>query len=116
MTDRAAAIAALQRALDDTDAEYAQLPLVVRLLVRRGFARRTGRDLAAWRALLAAAGDRTPPELPAALAALAAHYRGAPERARRGMGATGPQLAMIEARSRARAEAADALRAALADG
>ncbi len=106
MSDRTAALAAVRRALDETEAEYAQLPLVVRLVVRRGFVKRTGRDFAAWRALLAAPA----PELSAALDALAAHYRGAPERARRGRGATEAQLAIIEQRSLARAEAVTTLR------
>jgi hypothetical protein len=106
VSDRAAAIAAVRRALDETEAEYAQLPLVVRLLVRRGFVKRTGRDFAAWRALLAAPA----PELPTALDALAEHYRGAPERARRGRGATADQLAIIEQRSFARVAAVTVLR------
>lgn len=107
-------IATVRRALDETEAEYALLPLVVRLLVRRGFVRRTGRDFAAWRALLerAARGD-VDPGLGGALEALEAHYRGAPARARRGGGATAAQLEVIEARSRARAETASALRAAV---
>lgn len=106
MSDRTAAIAAVRRALDETEAEYAQLPLVVRVFVRRGFVKRTGHDFAAWRQLLAAPA----PELRAALEALAAHYRGAPERARRGRGATAAQLAIIEQRSLARAMAATTLR------
>lgn len=106
MSDRAATIAAVRRALDETEAEYAQLPLVVRLIVRRGFIKRTGRDFAAWRALLVAPA----PELPTALDALAAHYHGATERARRGRGATEAQLALIEQRSLARAAAVIALR------
>ena len=101
--------AAVRRAVDETDHEHGQLPLFVRLLVRRGFAKRTGLDAAGWRVLL----DRPTPDLPTRLAALAEHYRGAPARARRGMGATADQLAIIEERSRARAEAADALRRAL---
>ncbi|HWO25464.1 MAG TPA: hypothetical protein VNO30_42285 [Kofleriaceae bacterium] len=106
--------AAIDTALAETEAEYAQMPFFVRPLVRRGFAKRTGRDFAAWRALLADArrGQRTR-ELAAALAALAEHYRGAPERAKRGMGATPEQLAIIEQRSRARADAAVTLAAAL---
>ncbi len=105
-----ALFAAVRRALDETETEYGQLPLFVRIIVRRGFTKRTGLDFAGWRALL----DRPTPALPARLAALADHYRGAPERARRGMGATAEQMAMIEERSRSRAEAADALRRALA--
>lgn len=115
--DRAPLFDAVQRALDETEREYAQMPLVVRLMVRRGFARRTGRDFASWRALLAnAARGASEPALPAALAALAAHYRGAPERARRGMGATPEQLELVTTRSRARADAVEALRAAMVDG
>jgi hypothetical protein len=107
--------AAVEAALAETFAEYAQMPFFVRPLVRRGFVKRTGRDLAAWRALLADArrGQRTR-ELAEALAVLAEHYRGAPERARRGMGATPEQLAVVEQRSRARAAAAVALASALA--
>jgi hypothetical protein len=106
--------AAVEAALAETEAEYAQMPFFVRPLVRRGFAKRTGRDFAAWRALLADGrrGQRTR-ELALALAALAEHYRGAPERAKRGMGATAAQLAIVEQRSQARAAAAAALAAAL---
>ena len=104
----------VETALADTEREYALLPFFVRGIVRRGFARRTGNDFAGWRALLADARQgRQPATLADALAALAEHYRGAPERARRGRGATPAQLAIIEERSLARADAASALRAAL---
>jgi hypothetical protein len=106
-------IAAVETALAETEREYAQMPFFVRPIVRRGFVKRTGRDFEAWRTLLAAArrGDQAR-ELGDALAALAEHYRGAPERAKRGM-AKPEELAIIEQRSKARAEAALALRAAL---
>jgi len=108
-------IAAVRRALDETESEYSQMPMVVRLMVRRGFVKRTGRDFAAWRALLDSAARGMPsPQLGLALGQLADHYRGAPARARRGMGATPAQLEVVEQRSQARAEAAEALRAALA--
>ena len=108
-------IAAVRRALEETEAEYAQMPLVVRLIVRRGFVKRTGRDFAAWRKLLDdAARGVFASGLSGALGSLAEHYRGAPARARRGMGATPAQLEIVEQRSKSRAEAADALRAALA--
>ena len=42
-----AEIAAVRRALDETEAEYGQMPMIVRLMVRRGFVKRTGRDFAA---------------------------------------------------------------------
>jgi hypothetical protein len=108
-------IAAVRRALDETESEYSEMPLVVRLMVRRGFVKRTGRDFAAWRKLLDDARRGVISiQLGNALGQLAEHYRGAPARARRGMGATPAQLAIIEARSQARAEAAEALRSALA--
>jgi len=115
MADLATLCAAVQRALDETEAEYGQLPFFVRPMVRRGFTKRTGRDFSQWRAILAAAGrGEIHAELAAALDLLVEHYRGAPARAQRGMGATAPQLAEIEARSRRRAEAAANLRRALA--
>jgi hypothetical protein len=110
-------IAAVERALTETESEYAQMPFFVRPMVRRGFVKRTSHDFARWRELLAAARrGPAPPSLVTALGALGEHYRGAPERARRGMGGggTAAQLAAVEERSRVRAEAALALRAALA--
>lgn len=114
VADLSSLITALETVLADTEREYAQMPFFVRPMVKRGFLKRTGRDLSAWRALLADAhrGQRTG-ELADALAALAEHFRGAPERAKRGMGASGDQLAAVEERSRARSEAALALRSAL---
>ncbi|HEU0030253.1 MAG TPA: hypothetical protein VFQ53_06465 [Kofleriaceae bacterium] len=107
-------ITAVQRALEETEAEYAQMPFFVRPMVKRGFVKRTGHDFAAWRAVLAkAAAGTIDPGLAAALIALADHYRGAPERAKRGMGATKAQLELVEIRSRERAEAVTALRDAL---
>ena len=108
-------LAAVRRALDETEAEYSQMPLVVRLMVRRGFVKRTGHDFAAWRKLLDGAKRGIfAAQLSPSLAALSEHYRGAPDRARRGMGATPAQLEIVEQRSQARAEAVDALRGALA--
>jgi hypothetical protein len=77
--------------------------------------KRTGRDFDGWRKLLDDARRGViATVLPAALGSLAEHDRGAPGRARRGMGATPAQLAIVEERSKSRAEAAEALRAALA--
>ncbi len=106
-------IAAVETELAETEREFAQMPFFVRPMVKRGFSRRTGRDFAAWRTLLTDArrGERTR-ELAEALAMLAEHYRGAPERARRGMGATAEQLVLVEQRARTRCDAALALRAA----
>lgn len=115
MSELADLITTVDIALAETEREYAQMPFFIRPMIKRGFTKRTGRDFAAWHALLAAARrGESPAELPEALDALAEHYRGAPARARRGMGASAAQLAIVEQRSRARAKAADALRAALA--
>jgi hypothetical protein len=107
-TDRAPLVAAVRAAIDETEDEYARMPFFVRPIVRRGFVKRTGMDAAAWRRLL----DGGPsPVLVEALGRLAAHYDGAPERARRGMGARPDELREVERRSRARAAAARALAA-----
>lgn len=111
MSDRAALIAAVRTAIDDTHAEYAQMPFFIRPMVRRGFAKRTGHDLDGWRRLLDdAARGTVSPGLAGALAQLAAHYDGAPERAKKGM-AKAEELVEIERRSKARADAARALAA-----
>lgn len=107
MSDLAKLTADVRKILDETEAEYAQMPFFIRPMVKRGFAKRTGHDFAAWRRVLSTGGAT----LRTALLALAEHYRGAPERARKGMGA---QLEIIESRSRARAEAVTALANALA--
>ncbi|HSD87548.1 MAG TPA: hypothetical protein VLB44_08530 [Kofleriaceae bacterium] len=104
-----ALVQAVQTALDETEREYAQMPFFIRPMIRRGFVKRTGQDFAGWRELLRMPDAR----LKAALPALAEHYRGAPQRARRGMGATAAQLEIVEARSKQRAEAVAALAAAL---
>ncbi|HEY5947804.1 MAG TPA: hypothetical protein VIV40_20025 [Kofleriaceae bacterium] len=107
-------IAAVESALAETEAEYAQLPFFVRPMVKRGFAKRTGHDFEQWRALLAdLRRGQQPPAAHRALAALAEHYLGAPERAKRGMGATAAQMQMIEQRSQQRRSAVLALAAAL---
>ena len=104
-------IAAVVAALDASDAEFAAMPFFVRPMVRAGFERRTGHSFAEWRRLLgrlAAHNDDEQRALLPTLAKLEAHFLGAPERARRGMGG-GAGLAAIEARSRARAAAVRAL-------
>jgi len=112
--DRGALIAAVRTALEDSHTEYARMPFFVRPLVKRGFARRTGRDLDGWRRLLAAAASNPPPrELAAALDQLAGHFDGATARARRGMGARPDELVEVQRRSEARAAAVRALVAAL---
>lgn len=116
MSDRAALVAAVRRALDETDAEYARMPFFVRPMVRRGFEKRTGHDVAGWRRMLDdAARGQVATGLAAALAQLAAHYDGAPERAKKGMGARPDELREVERRSRERAAAARALADALRD-
>lgn len=105
----------MRAAIDATEADRGELPFFVRPTVRRGFAQRTGHDVAGWRALLAdAARGAAAPALPVALAALADSCRTAPERARKAMGGTAAQAAMIEERMRPRIAAALALRALLA--
>lgn len=109
-TDRGTLVRAVRTALEQTHAEYAQMPFFVRPMVRRGFAKRTGHDLDAWLHLLTAAGrGDTPSGLREALDRLAAHYDTAPERAKRGMGARPDELREVERRSRERAEAVRAL-------
>lgn len=115
--ETAALISAVQRILDETEAEYGQMPWVVRVMVQRGFGKRTGHDFARWRAMLASSARGTVDSaLPAALSALAEHYRGAPDRARRGMGASKAQLEIVEQRSRDRASAVAALQTAVRAG
>lgn len=107
-------ITAVEAALADTEREYGQMPFFVRPMVKRGFVKRTGRDFGEWRALLSTARRGDPPrDLVDALSLLSEHYLGAPERAKRGMGATPAQYAAVEQRSRARSDAALALREAL---
>jgi len=105
---------AVRRILEETHAEYAQMPFFVRPLVRRGFVKRTGFDLVAWTQLLDAAARGEPTRaLARALPDLAAHFDGAPARARRGMGAKADELVEVERRSRERAAAVRALLAAV---
>ena len=107
--DLAALAGAVADAVRAMDAEYAQMPFFVRPLVRSGFVRRTGRDAAAWRDAL-----RTPtPLMIIDLERLAAHFRGAPARAQRGMGARPDELVEVERRANERAATVDRLVAAL---
>jgi len=112
MSDIATLTAAVRKVLAETEAEYAQMPFFIRPMIKRGFAKRTGLDFAGWRIRLEGPkpGDTS---LRKSLLALAEHYRGAPERARKGMGATPEPLAEIEVRSRKRAETVTALALAL---
>lgn len=112
MSDIAKLAADVRTILGETQAEYAQMPFFIRPMIKRGFAKRTGLDFAGWRIRLETVkpGDTA---LRKSLLALAEHYRGAPERARKGMGATADQLAEIEVRSRKRAEMVTALALAL---
>jgi len=100
--------------LEETHVEYAQMPFFVRPMVRRGFVKRTGHDLAAWARLLeAAARGEVASGLGASLARLAGHYDTAPDRAKRGMGARPEELREVERRSATRAAAVRALADAL---
>jgi len=86
------------------------MPFFVRPIVRRGFVKRTGHDLATWGRLLdAAARGEVTSELGAGLARLAGHYDTAPGRAKRGMGARADELREVERRSTMRAATVRAL-------
>ena len=104
----------VRRSLEETHAEYAQMPFFIRPLVRRGFIKRTGFELAAWLQLLDAAARGEPTAvLSRSLPALATHFDGAPSRAKRGMGARPDELIEVERRARTRAASVRALLAAL---
>lgn len=108
MSELETLVRAVRTAIEETHAEYAQMPFFVRPLVKRGFVKRTGHDVEGWRRLLAQPTKAIAP----LLEQLAAHYDGAPERAKRGM-AKPDELREVERRSRQRAEAARALAALL---
>jgi hypothetical protein len=87
-TDLAALGRALRGVIDETDADFAAMPFLVRPFVRRGFGKASGRSLAEWRRLgdqLAQAGGGALPagELRAALEQLAAVFRETPGHARK---------------------------------
>lgn len=120
----------MRSAVEDTERELDSMPFFVRPMVRRGFARRTGRRFDDWYHALDAlvlrlraaqmgaqpldrAASVEQPGLPGGLARLAEHYRTAPERAARGMGGNRAALDLVRARSRAREDLARALRDAL---
>ena len=108
-----ALITAVLGALADMDAEYAQMPFFLRPMVRRGFAKRTGADLDGWRDRLGQLARGVPTTMGTDLLALAEHFRGAPARAQRGMGATAAQLVEVQARADRRAAAVMVLHASL---
>ena len=112
MSDLSTLTAEVRKILAETEAEYAQMPFFIRPMIKRGFAKRTGLDFGGWRIRLETV--KSPDAaLRKSLLALAEHYRGAPERARKGMGATPEQLVEIQVRSRKRAESVTALALAL---
>jgi hypothetical protein len=104
VTELEVLVRAVRTAIEETHAEYAQMPFFVRPLVKRGFVKRTGHDMEGWRRLLAQSTPTIAPDLER----LAAHYDGAPERAKRGM-VKPDELREVERRSQARAQAARAL-------
>ncbi|MCB9562919.1 MAG: hypothetical protein H6709_11520 [Kofleriaceae bacterium] len=117
----AALVRAVIDAIDAAEAELAAMPFFVRPMVKRGLASRTGRSFADWRRDLAAAaaaiargGDaaavrRADDALVADLERLADNFRGAPERARRGMGNDPRVAAEVQARADVRDAATRAL-------
>lgn len=111
----------VSRAIEDSERELGSMPFFVRPMVKRGFAKRTGRDFAGWKQLARAlaedaAAGRTPeqiraqhPGLGADLERLAEHFRTAPERAARGMGGNQAALDAVRERSGEREAAVRAL-------
>lgn len=106
-------IRALRQAIDDAEAELAAMPFLIRPMVRRGFASRTGKSHDEWRRALDALASRPTAAAVRALAdgleRLAENFRTAPERARRGMGGDPAALRVVEERARGREAAARAL-------
>lgn len=107
---------AVLAAIDDSERSLGRMPFFVRPMARRGFASRTGLTHEAWRQRLAELGAGDTPaaararwaDLEAALERLAADFRGAPERAAKGM--NDPEvLREVRAQSQQRAAAVDAL-------
>lgn len=101
----------VQGILRETEREFGSMPFFVRPMVRRGFAKRTGRDFDEWQKELARAqtvleggggGKGALGGLVSELAGLAEHYRTAPERAARGMGGNPDALARVTELSKER--------------
>jgi len=120
--DGAALVRAVRQAVDDAEADLGRMPFFVRPMAKRGFAGRTGRSHADWRALLdevaaagtAAAARARHPALAGDLDRLAESFRTAPERARKAMGGNAEAMRQVEERSAAREAAVRALAAWLA--
>ncbi len=116
-------VGAVRAAIDDAEAELAAMPFLIRPMVKRGFASRTGHTYDQWRATLTRVATtltpvdaaRAVPDLAAALGKLEDNFRGAPERARRGMGNDPVAIGRVEAKAGVRGAAVAALRAWLAD-
>ncbi|MCE9579393.1 MAG: hypothetical protein K8W52_40095 [Deltaproteobacteria bacterium] len=123
MSEGAALVRAVRAAVDDAETELAAMPFLIRPMVKRGFASRTGKSYDQWRQVLdrlAVAATpveaaRAVPGIGEALASLAENFRGAPERARRGMGNDPVAIGRVEEKARVRTAAVEALRAWIAD-
>jgi len=121
----AEALRQLRKTLESTKGELGNMPFFVRPMVKKGFERRTGRSMDGWleriaeliMAMEAGSIDSAlalrsrDPRLADDLAALADHFRTAPERAKRGM--SGPALDAVAKRSADRERTVVATRAAL---
>jgi hypothetical protein len=71
----------LHQVLEDTEAEFNQLPLFARPLARSGFKSKSGASIADWQRSLAALenGQPVPPDFIAQLGKLATYYRDVPK-------------------------------------
>ena len=111
MSDAAKALRDVRNVLESTVRDYSSMPFFVRPMVKRGFAKRTGRTLEGWLERIGAAiasaerGESTS-HLLDDLGRLADNFRTAPERAKRGM--KGAALEAMTKRSMERHQAVSA--------
>lgn len=112
-------VAPVRAAVEEAERDLDRMPFFIRPITRGKFKNRTGLSYDGWRDRLAAIGaNDTPasvrarwPEVDDALGRLGADFRGAPERARKGMGDDPVRLRGVEEKAKQRAAAVEALRA-----
>lgn len=108
---------AVRSAIEDAEADLANMPFFVRPMARSGFSRRTGMSFDDWKKNLGPImKEDTPasirarwPQVDTVLAKLVENFQTAPERARRGMGDNPELMRLVTERSKARAAAAQAM-------